>query len=142
MKTTIKAGLASAALVAAIAPPVLVAAPAHGDPCFFGTDKFSAWYTGQRWGESLANVEAGAACVGSWEYGGAIQGQWNGNPEKMRLWARHDGGQTEIMFAQDNAGIWRAHDRAMTYDINVGGHQYRKECETPRQNTVSCTPSP
>jgi hypothetical protein len=105
------------------------------DPCFFSAPEFDAWYDGIRWGASLDTVENQYAnCTGSWQLWGEV---WNGHDTKLRVWPRPDGGQTQIVFAHfDTGATWRAHSHAWTFNTNtLGGTEWRKECEWPRQGS-------
>jgi hypothetical protein len=140
MKRLLLTLLAALGSVVASLPLVLFGAPAaHADPCFFSAAEFSNWYTGDRWGATLSRVENGYAnCTGTWQ---AYNPDWKGNPTKERVWARADGGQTKIVFAY-NSGAWHAHDQAETGNLNIGGSDWRHECEWPRPSGNPCTATP
>lgn len=137
MISRLAAGLAALALTAGVT--VATAPPAHADPCFFGASEFSDWYDGARWGASLSTVEDQYAnCTGVWTTG-IVYRDWNGHTVKERVWPRPDGGQTTMRFAVYSTGDrFRSHDEATTGNLNVGGNEWRKECEWPRPEGNPC----
>lgn len=97
-------------------------AQARRDPCFFGEQEWLDWYYGARWDDSLSHVQNyyAGGCLGVWECDASPDcsyGTWNGHPVRLRVWARRDGGWSQVEFAKyDNAPMWRAHKAAGTFN--------------------------